>query len=395
MPSTPVDLAGPGFLADPYPVYRWLRESEPAFWFPFAGQSGGMWLVTRYRDVATVLRSPAFSKDHRRVVPPGRLTLLDRTMVATDPPDHTRLRGLVSQAFTPRRVEELEPRAAAIADGLLARARERGTMDFVGELAVPLPVLLIAEMLGVPPEDRERVRGWSGDFMLSVDAARSGPDAGRRQQAALAALADYFRGLIRERRREPRADLVSGLIEARDVEDRLSEDELLGTCLLLLITGHETTIHLLGNGLLALLRHPDQLALLRERPELLPGAVEEMLRWESPVQRTTFRVATESVEIGGRRIQAGQQVSAVLGSANRDPEQFPDADRFDVARDPNRHLAFGLGTHYCLGASLARLQAGVVFSRLLDGAVPRLLDEAPDWGPSTSFRGLRSLAIGF
>jgi cytochrome P450 len=387
------DFTTPEFRADPYPVYRRLRESDPVCWVPLAGRAEGMWLVTRYADVAAVLRGSEFSKDHSRMLPPERLTLLDRTMVAQDPPDHTRLRGLVSKAFTPQRVQELEPLAAELVASIVDGARERGRMDFVAELAVPLPVLLIATMLGVPREDRAALGGWTGEFMQSVDATRSAPDTGRRQQAALAALGDYFRGLVRERRRQPREDLVSAMVQAREADDRLSEDEVLGTCLLLLLAGHETTTHLLGSGLLTLLRNPHELALLRARPELLSPAVEEMMRYESPVQRTTFRVTTREVEIAGRRLQAGQQVSAVLGAANRDPGQFADPDRFHVARTPNRHLALGAGTHYCLGATLARLQARVALSILLARTEPRLVDDAPDWGASTSFRGLQSLRI--
>jgi len=283
-------------------------------------------------------------------------------------------------------------------------------MDFMADFALPLPVIVIAELLGVPPEDRETFRAWSNQIVTGIDAVRASQQNAQKQEEALMALAGYFTHLIQQRRERPREDLISAMIEARDAQDRLSEEELLGMCMLLLIAGHETTVNLLGNGLLTLLHYPDELALLtrapllpsksasagKRRPEDMISAVEEMLRFESPVQRATFRVTTDAIEIGGKTLEKGQQVSAVIGAANRDPAQFPDSDRFDVTRHPNRHLAFGLGIHFCLGAPLARAEARIGFTRLLEKLPTlRLVNEVPDWGPNTFFRGLRSLPLAF
>ncbi len=391
-----IDLSSPEFLADPYPMYRQLRETEPVCWLPFDAPPYGMWLVTRYADVAAALKDPRLSKDPRPFLPPEYLTPLDLTMLSTDPPDHTRLRSLVSQAFTPKRIKDLEARIRAIVDDLLAHLHPDGPLDFIAEVALPLPVIVIAELLGVPPDDRMMFRAWSTDVVRGADSTQQSEENMRKQQAAMAALVGYFQDLIRRRRVARAPDVISGLIDARDVQDRLTEDELLGTCILLLIAGHETTVNLLGNGLLALLQHREQVERLRQKPELIPCAVEEMLRFHSPVQRATFRAATEVIEIAGRRIEPGQQVSAVIGAANRDPAQFPDPDRFDAGREPNRHLAFGRGSHFCLGAPLARTEARIAFTRLL-AQLPelRLADAEPEWNSNTLLRGLRSLRVTF
>lgn len=394
MTRNDINLSSPEFLSDPYPVYHHIREIDPVFWMPHTGPTGGMWLVTRYADVAAVLKDARLSKDVSRIAPADELTPLDHAMLGKDPPDHTRLRSLAAQAFTPKRIADLEPRIADIVDDLLAPVRANGTLDFIAEFALPLPIIVIAELLGVPPEDRNTFRSWSNDIVRGADAVQGSEENARKGQEASIALAGYFRDLIQERRRDPRRDLISGLIEARDAQDRLNETELLGTCILLLIAGHETTVNLLGNGLLALLRHPDQRTRLQRRPEHIPAAVEEMLRFDSPVQRATFRIATETTAIGGKPIKAGQQVSAVIGAANRDPTQFPDPDRFDVTREPNRHLAFGLGIHFCLGAPLARTEARIAFSRIFE-KLPniQLAVAEPAWNANTFLRGLKSLAV--
>jgi cytochrome P450 len=237
---------------------------------------------------------------------------------------------------------------------------------------------------------------WSNQIVRGIDAIYQNEAAAQQQQAAMNGLAGYLRQLIGERRQSPRDDLISALIAARDAQGRLSESELLGMCMLLLIAGHETTVNLLGNGLLALLRHPNQLALLQQRPELMPSAVEEILRYESPVQRATFRIVTETLTVGRATIQKGQQVSPVIGAANRDADHFPDPDRFDITRQPNRHLAFGLGIHFCLGAPLARVEARIGFTRLLERfPTLRFVNETAEWSPNTFFRGLRQLPVTF
>ncbi len=396
MTSATINLNSPTHAIDPYPIYRQLQQHEPAYWVPSAMPGGGMWLITRYADVVALLREAHFSNDMSRIIPAEQLPEFSKTLIFRDPPDHTRLRSLVGQAFTPRRVRDLEPRIAAIADELLARVRPHGTMDFAADFAAALPSIVIAELLGVPNEERAQFQAWSHAIASGADNHRTTAEGRQAYRDAGAALARYFRDLLAERRRQPQDDLITALLQARDVQDRLSEDELLQTCSLLLLGGYETTVRLIGNGLLTLLRHPDQLTLLRQRPALLPQAIEEMLRYESPVQQAITRITTEPVEIAGRRIEAGQVLSAVIGAANCDPDQFPDPDRFDITRDPNRHLAFGFGIHFCLGAPLARLEARVAFARLFE-QMPnlRLVNDEADWEPNTRVRGLRSLPIAF
>ncbi len=396
MSANGIDLRSPEFLANPYPVYQKLREARAPMWLAHGGPTGGMWLLTRYEDVAAVLKEARTSKDASRLTPPEQLTAFDHNMLSKDPPDHTRLRALANLAFTPRRVKDLEPRIAQIVDELIAQARPHGGMEFMADFALPLPVIVIAELLGVPREDQDTFHAWSNQIVTGVDVVRASETSRQLSQEATLALANYFADLIRHRRRQPKDDLVSALIAARDAQDKLSEDELLAMCILLLIAGYETTVNLLGNGLLTLLRHPDQLALLKNDPDCLPTAIEEMLRFESPVQRATFRLTTETVEMGGTPIEKGQQVSAVMGAANRDPNQFPQPDTFDITRQPNRHLAFGLGIHFCLGAPLARAEARIGFARLLEQLPDlRLASSTPNWSANTFFRSLRVLPVVF
>jgi cytochrome P450 len=394
MPAPDIDLTSPEFLADPYPTYARLREERAPVYLEMAGPTGGMWLVTRYDDVAALLREANVSKEMSRLVPPPPPMPLDATMLFKDPPNHSRLRSLANQAFTPKRVKDLEPRIDQIANELIDRVQEKGEMELIADYAMPLPIIVIAEMLGVPAKDRDTFRRWSNDLITGTDMVRGTDERRRKQHEAIASLMGYFARLISDRRGYPRDDIISAMIEAHDEGGRMTEEELLGTCILLLVAGHETTVNLFGNGLLALLRHPDQRALLKEQPELLPSAIEEMLRYESPVQRGTFRVTIGPVELGGKTLGPGEQVSAVLGAANRDPDQFPDADRFDIARTPNRHLAFGLGIHFCLGSALARTEARIGFSRLFERLPDlRLANDSPDWNQNTLIRGLHTLPL--
>ena len=397
MNSDTIDLRDVTFRNDPYPTYARLQEQDAPFWSAQGGTvTDGMWMFTRYEDVSAILKDPRVSKDLSRILPPERLTPLEQSLLFKDPPDHTRLRGLTGQAFTPAHIRELEPRIVRIVETLLARAQQDGGMDFIADFALPLPVIVIAELLGVPQEDQDKFRAWSHLVVRGVDSMQASEEDLRRQEEAVMSLAAYFAALIGKRRQEPQNDVLSALISARDTQDKLTEDELLGTCILLLIAGHETTINLLGNGLYTLLRHPEQFARLKREPELMVSAIEEMLRFESPVQRATFRYTCAPFTVRGADFLPGQQVSAVLGAANRDPRQFPDPDRFDIARDPNRHLAFGFGIHFCLGAFLARMEARVGFSRLL-AARPdiRLAPTVPQWQENTIFRGLKALPVGF
>lgn len=396
MSAPTLQLRDPAFLTDPYPFYKELRETAPVFWFPHGGLTGGMWLVTRYEDVAALLKHSHTGKDITRLVAAEQLGSEPRgkDLLNSDPPDHTRLRALVSQAFTPRRTRNLEPRIVQIATELLDRVRGAGQMEFMADFAIPLPIIVIAELLGVPLEDRYEFRAWSNDLVRGIDSMGQNPEAARKGEEAGLALNEYFAELLRQRRVQPRDDLMSGLVAARDGGDRLSEQELIGLCQLLLIAGHETTVNLLGNGLLTILRHRDQWERLQEHPEYLESAIEEMLRFESPVQRATFRFATAPITIAGQTIEAGQQVSALIGAANRDPAEFPEPDRFDVRRQPNRHLAFGRGIHFCLGAPLARTEARIAFGQLLaDFPNMELATDTPDWNGNTFLRGLNSLPV--
>lgn len=388
----------PEFNADPYPFYHRLREADPVHQSPL-----GFWVLTRYEDCVMVLRDPRFGRAgfegllesvYGNTVEQGRLPT---SMLFRDPPDHTRLRGLVSRAFTPRVVEGLRPRIQQIVDGLLDRVQGAGRMEVISDLAYPLPVTVISEMLGVPEEDRERIKQWSADIARSLDAIGLPTDQGiaDRGRTGRRAIGDYFRSLIPDRKKRPRGDLLSLLIEAEEQGDKLSEGELLATCVLLYIAGHETTVNLIGNGLLALLRHPEELERLRDAPSLIQSAVEELLRYDGPVQRTA-RIANADVELGEHKIPKGSMVVPVIGAANRDPAHFPDPDRLDVSRPDNRHIAFGFGIHFCLGAPLARLEGQITLGTLLH-RLPRLAlsTERPEWRESQVLRGLKALPVSF
>jgi cytochrome P450 len=316
-------------------------------------------------------------------------------MLFQDPPDHTRLRGLVSKAFTPRAVEILRNEIAGIVEQLLDKVKGEQTFDLMATLAYPLPVLVICELLGVAEQDRYRFGAWSRALGEGFDnMSNQDPEVLRRGNEAAAGLTEYFLELVEARRKEPRDDLLSGMIAAEEKGDRLSEDELLATCVLLFFAGHETTVNLIGNGTLALLRNPDQAELLRKRPELLPNAVEELLRYDSPVQRTG-RTVISDVEIGGLSLHPGQRVNLLIGAANRDPRQFPDPDRLDVTRgNAAQHLSFASGIHYCVGAPLARLEAQLAIGALLRRYPHlRVATDRPRWRRTFVLRGLESLPV--
>ena len=393
MQFNPMD---PEFVADPYPTYHRLRAEDPVHHSPL-----GFWVLSRYEDVVWSLRDPRLIKEPIAAfvaarlgrTPPGLgLSMLDR-----DPPDHTRLRGLVSKAFTPRVVERLRPRVQEIVDGLLDRVERAGTMDLIEEFAYPIPVNVICEMLGVPVEDHEQFKGWSLDLARGLDSIMLGPDSDvvKRSGKAREGLSNYIRQLIGERRSAPRGDLLSALIATEEAGDKLSEPELVAMSILLLVAGHETTVNLIGNGMLALLRHPDQLRQLRERPDLIGSAVEELLRYDGPVQRTA-RTPSEDVTIGNRTIPGGAIVMPFIGAADRDPAQFRDPDRLDITRTENRHIAFGLGIHFCLGAPLARIEGQIAISTLVK-RMPKLAlaVERPEHRQSLTLRGLTALPVSF
>jgi cytochrome P450 len=399
-----IDLFDPTFKANPYPTYATLRSSAPVYRAALP-DGRGVWLITRYEDVLAVLKDQRFVKDWRGALTPEQLAQvppipevmkpLSQNMLDTDPPDHERLRALVSKAFTPRLIERLRPRVQAISDGLLDAVQDRGEMDLIDDYAFPLPITVIAELLGVPAEDRNNFREWS-------DAAVSGNASQEYMEEILIphmqAFTDYLRALFEEKRANPGDDLVSALVRAEEAGDRLSEDELLGMVFLLLVAGHETTVNLIGNGVLALLQHPDQLRKLKEDPSLIKPAVEELLRYDGPVETSTERFAREDVEIGGQVIPRGEMVLVVLAAADHDPERFSDPDELDITRTDNRHLAFGKGIHHCLGAPLARMEGQIAISTLLRRMPNLRLKGSPEslsWRPGMILRGLRGLPVEF
>jgi pimeloyl-[acyl-carrier protein] synthase len=386
---------------DPYPLYHRLRAEDPVHRSPL-----GFWVLTRHADVLAVLRDPRMSRDPRRSERVAQLRAsaeVDELLAAeeaapsmlfVDPPDHTRLRTLVNKAFTPAAVERLRPRVEELVAGLLDEAAGTGAMDVVEGLAYPLPVTVICELFGVPEADRDRFRAWSRGLVHLLDPLVAS-DALERALRARQALRGYLGGLIAERRAHPAGDLLTALIAAEDQGHQLTEAELVSMCVLLLVAGHETTVNLIANGMLALLRDPEARARLQADPALARGAVEELLRYDSPVQFTS-RHALEDLDVGGRRVRAGETVVAVLGAANRDPAQFPDPDRLDLARAPNRHLAFGGGIHFCLGAPLARMEAAVAIPAMLARLPGLALGPAPPVRRDTvTLRGLSSLPVTF
>jgi cytochrome P450 len=391
-------VATPEGRADPYPRYARLRAVAPVHHSPF-----GFWALSRYDDCQQLLRHPGVGKDFSGAANSLGLTdeqreqqerfRNDRTnMLTTDPPDHTRLRGLVTRAFTPRTVETLRPSIVALVDELLDGVGS-GEVDVMEALAFPLPVTVIGEMLGVPAEDRAGLRPLVRSVTAVLELAVT-PAALAEATAADARLEEYFAELVAERRAHPRDDLLTKLIEAEDKGDQLSERELISTAILLFAAGFETTTHLIGNGLLALLRHPDQLARLRADRSLVRPAVEELLRFDSPVQ-IAVRTAYEDLPFGGHRIEAGSIVLALLGAANRDPDRFGDPDRFDVGRDEGAPMSFGGGIHFCLGAALARLEGQIVLDRLLDRFATIELAGVPAYRDSLTLRGVQDLRVRF
>jgi cytochrome P450 len=389
-------LSGPESRADPYPLYRRLREIAPLHRSGF----DGLWYASRYEDCQQVLTNPRWG--HQREG--ARFLGLSEegaeqfnrsqraSLIGQNPPEHTRLRSLVSRAFTRRRVQELEPRIVELLEPMLEAMAEAGEVDVMADLAFPLPVAVIGELVGVPAGEREAFRKLAADSTAAAEAYAS-PEALKAAKRANAFMEAYFVDLVARRRAEPADDLLSGLIAAYDSGGRLSEEELVAMAILLFLAGFATTSHLIGNGLLALLRHPAEFDRLWDDPSLVPSAVEEMLRWDPSLQ-ATVRTAFEPMELGGQIIEAGDTVVVLFGAANRDPARFPDPERFDVGRADNDHLSFAGGIHYCLGASLARVEGQIAFSRLIARFRRiELADEHPPWTASSKIRGLDALPV--
>lgn len=397
------DLYSDAFKANPYPTYATMRETEPVCYHQGLNENERIWFVTRYVEAETVLR------DHKRFLknwhntrtpeemaqfePRSRLLqILDGHMLNKDGADHQRLRNLVNKAFTTRMINNLQPRVQSIADTLLDQVIARGEMNLIDEYAFPIPLVVIGELLGVPADDRSRFRDWSDAFVVP---ARNEAEW-EHHRLLLEEFIAYLARVFTERRHHPQQDLITALLEAEEAGDRLSEEELYAMVVLLIVAGHETTVNLIGNGTLALLRNANQLAYLRAHPDEMGAAVEELLRYDGPVERATIRFAAEDTELGGQQLRRGDAVTVVLGSANRDAEQFAHAEQLDLQRPENRHLAFGYGVHYCIGAPLARMEGRIALNTLLQ-RLPKLRLDAPvehlSWRFNPILRGMHDLPV--
>jgi cytochrome P450 PksS len=401
--GAPPNIASPAFKANPYSFYARLRNESPVCRMTLPTRESA-WLISRYDDVVKVLKDDRFVKNPANALTPEQIRRqpwfrkmfkpLKRNMLDLDPPDHTRFRALVSKAFTPRLIEQMRDRIQTLTNELLDAVQDRGGMDLIHDYALPLPTTIIAEMLGVPVRDRHRFHRWS-NALLAAAASKWGlmkavPNGW--------ALLRYVRKIVRRRRADPQEDLISALIRADEAGDTLSEEELVAMLFLLLVAGHETTVNLIGNGVLALLEHPDQLARLRDDPALIRPAVEELLRYGNPVDMATERYTRDEVTIGGVTIPRGEMVFVLLASANRDERQFANPDVLDLGREPNKHVAFGLGTHFCLGAPLARLEGQIAINTLLRRFPDFGLAVPPDrlrWRGGLVLRGLEALPVAF
>jgi cytochrome P450 len=392
-------LLDPEVLANPYPLFRRLRTEDPVHWDPFLHT----WVVTRYVDVLEVLHTFSANRTHT----PEKLKamglsemgpiaqLMVKQMLFMDPPAHTRLRSLSAQAFSPGRVAVLRSHIREIVNHLLDAVQNKGRMDVIRDLAEPLPATVTAEMLGVPVNDRHQLKAWSADFAEMLGNFQHNPERAPRMLRTVRDMTGYFRDAIRGQQDHPREGLVHSLMTAEVDGDRLTEEEIVANCIVTMVGGQETTTNLIGNGVLTLLRNPQEMDRLREDLSLIPSAVEEMLRYESPSQHTG-RLAPEDRELGGKSIRKRQAVMAVMAAANRDPERFRDPDRFDIARQDNRHLAFGYAAHFCFGAALARVEGQEAFEALLRRTPELRLETGPlVWRNNLGLRGLTALEVRF
>lgn len=394
------DPLAPDAIADPFPVFRRLRDEDPVHEsVPLGG-----WMLTRFSHVLDAIRDPRLSSDRispfmdrleetQRTEMEGLQRSLRSWAVFSDPPNHPRLRGLFEKAFTPLVVKQIRADIVAVVDGLLASLDDAEEFDLIGDFAYPLPAMVICDMLGMPRADIEVIRRWSADLEPFLGLAQKPPESYIAARRANDAMVLYFRAIVEEHRRRPRENLLSQLIATTDGGDVLSDDELISTCIMLQFAAHTTTTHLVGNGLLALVRHPVQLALLRLDRSLLAAAVEEVLRYDGPIQAVR-RVVLEPFELEGRQFREGDLVFLLLNSANRDERRFADPDRLDIRRPNNRHLAFGFGAHFCSGAALARIEGQIALRALLDrGPTVELVGKDLAWGTSFGFRGLQALKV--
>lgn len=401
------ELYSADFKRNPHPTYAAMRSEHPVLRQPGMSDNIHIWFVTRYADVQAVLAdNETFVLDALMAFDPADprramfidtrpvMQLVNNNLLGKDGEDHRRLRSLVQSAFTPRMIAQLRPAIQTVADEMLDQIVDDRQADLIESFAFPLPIIVILEMLGIPRNDRNQFRIWS-DAFVTPDLS---PGAEQRFLQSMTDFTDYLRDLFVRRRAEPRNDLVTALLQAEEEGRRLSEQELFSMVVLLIVAGHETTVGLIGNAVLTLLLHPDQLDAVRREPSLTPAAIEEILRYEGPVERTITRFATKDVMLAGQRLKRGDLVVAVVGSANRDSTQFPNADRFDIARNPQRHLGFGHGVHYCLGAPLARLEGEIAVNTLLH-RLPGLRLTADvqrlEWRTQPLFHGLVALPVAW
>jgi cytochrome P450 len=399
-------LVSKGFMEDPYPLLRQLREEDPVHW----SDSIGGWILTRYDDMVTTFKDTSHYSNEGRLAkavaylpPESRAefkTFEDhyrhKSLIHSDPPDHTRFRSLVTKAFNSRVVEAMRPRMQEIVNELLDAVQQAGRMDVIKDLAIPLPVTVLSEILGVPKSDVGLFKGWADDLLAFQGVNKPSVEILQRSQKAIVGIRSYLGELLKEKRFHPGEDLLSQLAAAESEGEKLSESELLNSCITLLVAGHETTTSLIGNGIDALLRHPDQWQLVQNDPTLLTPAIEEMLRYESPVARQP-RLMKQDAEMGDKQLRQGEMVFQMLNAANRDPAYFTDPDRFDIQRQNNRHIAFGLGIHFCVGAPLARAEGQVVFSTVMK-RLPKIrpADEKPDWDlQKPNSRMLKTMSVEF
>lgn len=393
-------LLDPEVLANPYPLYHRLRTEAPVHWDPFLHA----WVVTRYADVVTVLQSfsAKCAPAPQRLESMG-LSTMDRIgeimalqHLFMDPPDHTKLRAVCSQAFTPHRVERLRNRIQEIVNALLEPHLPARRLELMANLANPLPAIISAEILGLPLADHEQLKEWSADFAEVLGNFQHNPDRAPRTLRSLDETTAYFREAVRRERNRPAGDsMINVMVHAQIGGHPLPEETIIANCILLMVGAQETTPNLIGNGMLTLQRNPAELEKLRSDPSLLPSAIEEMLRYEAPSQHTT-RVSQQDIRLGDKQVSAGQSVIAMMGAANRDPERFPDPDRFDITRTDNKHLAFGAGAHFCFGAALARIEGQVAFDTILRRMPNLALQEGPlSWRTNLGLRGLVALPLRY
>lgn len=394
-PNEPNESSKPAFFTkefthNPYPVYEKLRKEEPVFRVMFPHGEFG-WIITRYEDAVQILKDPRFTKDIAKRYGPENQSIFVNNMLFSDPPDHRRLRGLVQKAFTPKLIADMRSHIQEIADDLLDNLASQEKMNLIDDFAFPLPIIVISEILGVPLEDQDKFRMWSNSI---IDASSSEHAEMFEQHAR--EFTEYLNAWFAKVRKDTGNDLISQLVTAEDSGQQLSENELLGVVSLLIIAGHETTVNLIGNGILALLEHPEQRELLIKQPELIHKAIEEMLRYNGPVEFSTSRWALEDIEFRGQHIAQGELVIVALDSANRDEQQFKDADVFDITREKSSHLAFGTGIHLCLGAPLARLEGEIAVSTLLN-RFPNMQLQTDvnelEWRPGMIVRGVKEIPV--